>query len=543
MEIKTFFAPLLKWWWLILLSGVITAISCFLIVRNQPPVYLSDTTLLIGRSIFDPNPSSNDIYLGQQLGNLYANIGTQDPIKNATMKALGLAWMPDYTIKPLADSQFIQVEVKDTDPIRAASVATELANQLVNLSPGSAQSDANNRQDFISSQLALTQKNIVDTTNQITQKQNDLGSLTSAHEIAQAQAEIQALQDKLSIMQTTYASLLANSQGGAANILKVIDPAAVPTQPVGPGKPVVILIAGLVGLVLSAGSAYLLEFIDDTIKLPEEVLEIVNGPVIGYFAKMNKEYQKNPIVALKPNSLTAEAFRALRTNLKTADPGSLLQTIMVTSPDAGDGKTSVSVNLAVSYLNEGKRVILVDADFRKPNVHTYFGMENGVGLGEALNSEVEVWGALQRWKGSSLYILTAGHRLALLDKLLEPEKILKLITDLKGMANVIIFDSAPCIVSDAIRLAPCMDGMIFVVRPGHTRRKMAKITVEQVLRAGGNILGAVMNAIPVGLAGYAANYRPYAPFYYSAYSARAMKEKMNGNGNGKEKIESHQNKN
>jgi capsular exopolysaccharide synthesis family protein len=530
----------MKWWWLILLSGVLAAVSCFLIVRNQPPVYLSDTTLLIGRSVFDPNPSSNDIYLGQQLGNLYANIGSKEPIKAAAMKTLGMDWLPDYTVKPLADSQFIQIEVKDIDPVRAARVAAELANQMVNLSPDSSQSGTGS-QDFITSQLALTQKNIIDTTNQITQKQNELGTLTSAHEIAQAQTEIQALQAKLSIMQATYASLLSNSQAGAANILKVIEPASVPTEPVGPGKPVVIIIAGLVGMILSTGAAYLLEFIDDTIKLPEEVLDLVNRPVIGYFAKMRRDYKNNPFVALKPHSLMAEAFRALRTNLKLAETGSPFQAIMITSPDAGDGKTSVAVNLAVSYLNEGKRVILVDADFRKPNVHTYFGMDNEVGLGEVLNSEVEIWGALQRWKGSSLYVLTAGQRASFIDKLLEPEKIEKIVSDLKGLANVIIFDSSPCIVSDAMRLAPFMDGLVLVLRPEHTRRKVTRITAEQILRSGGNILGAVMNCIPVGLAGYAGNYRSYVPYLYSPYATRVAKEKLNGNG--KEKIESHQNKN
>ncbi len=523
------------------MSGVLAAAACFLIVRNQPPVYLSDTTLLIGRSVYDPNPSSNDIYLGQQLGNLYANMGSKDPIKAATMKALGLAWLPDYTVKPLADSQFIQIEVKDIDPVRAARVAAELANQLVNLSPGSSQSSGGSSQDFINSQLQLTQKNIEDTTNQITEKQNALGTLSSAHEIAQAQDEIQALQSKLTIMQTTYASLLANSQGGAANILKVIDPASVPTQPVGPGKPVIILLAGLMGMILSGGAAFLLEFIDDTIKLPDEVMHLINIPVIGFLVKMGKEYRKTPFIALKPRSLMAEAFRTLRTNLKLADSGSLLKVVMVTSPDAGDGKTSVSVNLAASYLNEGKRVILVDADFRKPNVHTFFGMENEVGLGEVLNSEIEVWGALQRWKNTSLYVLTAGHKAALLDKLLEPERIEKIVADLKGFANIIIFDSPPLIVSDAMRLAPFMDGLILIIRPERTRRRVTKLAVEQVMQAGGNILGAVMNCIPVGLAGYAANYRAYVPYYYSAYSTQASKENLNGAG--KEKVESQQNKN
>ncbi len=540
MEIKSYFAPILKWWWLIVLSGVLAAGSCFLIVHNQPPTYLSSTTLLIGRSIFDPNPSSNEIYLGQQLGNLYASIGNKGPIKAATMKALDMTWLPDYTIKPMADSQFIQIEVNDTDPVRAARVADELANQMINLSPGSAQSDTASRQDFVSSQLALTQKNIVDTTNQITQKQNDLGKLSSAHEIAQLQDEIQGLQAKLTIMQTTYANLLSNSQSGATNILKVIEAASIPTEPVGPGKPVIIVLAGLIGLVLAVGAAYLLEFVDDSVKTPEEVMKYINRPIVGYFAKMNKEFKKSPYVALNPHSLMAEAFRTMRANLKLADVKILPKAIMITSPEPGDGKTSVAVNLAASYLNEGKNVILVDADFRKPNVHNYFGLENEVGLGEVLNGEVEAWEAVQRWKSSSLYILTTGHQADLLDQLLQPGKIEKIVNDLKALASIIIFDSPPLIVSDAIRLAPSMDGLVLVIKPEHTRRKATKITVEQVEQAGGNILGSVMNCIPVGLAGYASNYRSYVPYYYSEYSAKTLKEKAKA----QEKIASiQQNKN
>ena len=540
MEIKTYFAPVLKWWWLILLSGVLAAVSCFLIVRNQPPTYISDTTLLIGRSIFDPNPSSNEIYLGQQLGNLYASIGNKEPIKAAAMKALDMNWLPDYTIKPMADSQFIQIEVSDTDPIRAARVADELANQMINLSPGSATSDTANRQDFVSAQLALTQKNIIDTTNQITEKQNELSALSSAHEIAQLQGEIQGLQSKLTIMQTTYANLLANSQSGATNILKVIEPASIPTQPVGPGKPVIIALAGLIGLILAIGAAFLLEFVDDTVKTPEEVMKYVNRPVVGYFAKMDKEFKKGPFVALKPHSLMAEGFRTMRANLKLTDVDILPKAIMITSPEPGDGKTSVAVNLAASYLNEGKNVILVDADFRKPNVHNYFGLENEVGLGEVLNGEIEAWEAVQRWKGSSLYILTTGHQANLLDQLLQSGKIEKIVNDLKALANIIIFDSPPLIVSDAIRLTPSMDGVVLVIRPERTQRKATKITVEQVERAGGNILGAVMNCVPVGLSGYASQYRSYVPYFYSKYSTRALKQKVKA----KEKITSiQQNKN
>jgi capsular exopolysaccharide synthesis family protein len=540
MEIKSFFNPIIKWWWLVLIAVVLATVACFLIVRDQPPVYNASTTLLIGRAIFDPNPSSNDIYLDQQLGNLYSDMANTEPFKLATMKALDLTWLPDYTVKPLADSQFIQVVATDTDPVRAAKVASALADQLVALSPGGTPGDSSTRQDFVSSQLALTQKNIVDTTTQITEKQNELGKLSSAHEITQVQTDIQTLQAKLTLLQTTYASLLANSQGGATNTLKVVEPALVPVNPVGPGKPVVIALAGIIGLLLSSGTAYLLEFIDDTIKTPEEITKLLNLPVIGYFAKMGKDYRTNPYIALKPGSLIAEAFRTMRNNLTPVKTEIPLRTIMITSANPGEGKTSVAVNLAASFLNEGKSVILVDSDFRKPDVHNFFGMENQAGLGEVLNNEHETWEVLQRWKESNLYVLTSGHRVSMLDKLLQPDKIEKVVNDLKVLANVIIFDSPPFIVSDAVTLAPYMDGMILVVKPEYTRRRITKLMSERMLRAGVNILGVVMNCIPIGVAGYASYYQPYAPHYYFNYGEPKSNDKQNQNK--KEKLPSNEKK-
>jgi polysaccharide biosynthesis transport protein len=541
MQVKSLFAPFLKWWWLIALSGVLAVGSCFLIIRDQPPVYNSMTTLLIGRTISNPNPSTNDIYLGQQLGNLYADFANTAPLKSETMKAMGMAWLPMYTIKPLANSQFLRVTVTDTDPARAARVATELANQLIKLSPGSSQSDPGGQQSFLGTQLALTQKNIIDTTNQITDKQNGLASLTSAHEIAQARQDIQTLQDKLTLMQSTYSNLLANSQTGASNTLTIIEPATIPAEPVGPGKPVVILIAGLVGLLLSTGTAYLLEFIDDTIKSPDEVTQLLNVPVIGYFARVKNKFKNTPFVALYPNSLMAEAYRTFRGNLKQLSKHSSLRTMIITSPDVGDGKTSVAVNLGVSLLSEGKRVILVDGDLRRPNVHNFLDMENLKGLGEVLNGEAEIWETLHSWKDSNLYILTAGHKVGLLDELLQADKLKKIINDLRSLADVIIFDTPPFVVSDALFLAPYVDGVVVVIKPEHTRRKVAKIMMERVATSGANIIGAVMNGIPLGLSGYASNYQPYIPYYYSRYASQAAQEKKNGHQ--KEKVSSLQNKN
>jgi succinoglycan biosynthesis transport protein ExoP len=524
MDLWPYIVPLRKWWFLIVVATLLAAVSSFLAIRNQPPVYNARTTLLIGRTIFDPNPSSNEIYLNQQLGNLYSDIANREPVRDATMKALGLTWLPQYVVRPMANSQFIEIIVTDSDPQRAFRVADELARQLVNLSPGSSQSEGQARREFVQAQLDEFQKNIVDTENQIAQKQASLGSLTSAHDIAQAQDQIQTLQTKLNLLQTNYTTLLASSQGGATNILQVIEPASVPTKPVGPSKLLIVLIAAAIGLVTSSGTAYLLEMLDDTIKTPEDVTRLLGLPVVGYFAEAGKKFEESPYVALHPRSVLAEAYRSLRASLE-ADKGSQpMKVLLVTSPDAADGKTSVAVNLAVSIMHSGKKVLLVDADIRKPNIHKYLNVENNKGFGEVLNGELDVRAVMQRWDKGDLYVVTAGRRLDVLDELLLPEKIERALNDLRYLADVVILDSSPFIVSDAMTMAPFVDGVLVVIRPGHTHRKMVKLMAERINRMGGNILGVALNRIPLSQIGFYGEYRHYSPYYFSKYYGE------NGNG-------------
>jgi capsular exopolysaccharide synthesis family protein len=463
------------------------------------------------------------------LGNLYTNYASAEPVKNSVMKALGLTWLPQYSVRPMANTQFIQIIVTDTDPVRALRVNNELANQLIKLSPGGSQADSNGQQSFINSQLAQTQKNIFETTNQITQKQNDLGSLSSAHEIVQTQQEIQALQSRLALLQTNYANLLTNTQNGATNTLSVLEPATLPVVPVGPGKPVIILLATLISVALAIGTTFLIEFLDDTVKSPEEVEQLLGTPILGYVNKVNKkELTQGPFVLKKPNSVMSEAYRMLRTSMMAGKWQKLNKVIMITSPEAGDGKTTVAVNLAASFALEEKKVILVDGDFRNPEVHQVLGIENKVGLGEVLSGKIDLRDALLRWETSNLFILTAGHQINLLDEFFQPARIQKLLSELEGMANIVIFDSPPFFISDAMTLTPYMDGMLVVIKPEHTRRKIAKVMMERIKRARGTIIGVVMNSIPVGLSGYASYYKPYSPFYYSKYS--------NLNGHQKEKV-------
>jgi len=153
MDLKAYIDPFKKWWWLLLVASLVAAISSFLVTRQQPPVYQASTALVIGRSVYDPNPTSNDLWLGQQLASYYADIAQRDQVRNATMETLGLEWLPEYSARPLPNSQIIEIVVRDSSPVRAQAVTNELANQLVMQAPSSTQEQDQERQDFINHQL------------------------------------------------------------------------------------------------------------------------------------------------------------------------------------------------------------------------------------------------------------------------------------------------------------------------------------------------------------------------------------------------------
>jgi succinoglycan biosynthesis transport protein ExoP len=342
------------------------------------------------------------------------------------------------------------------------------------------------------------------------------------------------------LLQTNYANLVQSTQGGATNILRVIEPATVPTKPVGPSKYLIILIAGVIGLGLALAAVYLLEFLDDTIKSPDDVSKLVDLPVIGFLADLGKKFTEKPYVADNPRSMLAEAYRSLRASMEFNRQEHPYQVILVSSPEAGDGKTSVAVNLAVTMLHGGKNVLLVDADFRKPNVHNVLALPNKAGLCDVLNKELDLHKVVQKWDGLGLRVVTAGQSSEYLDELLQPERLQAVITQLREAADVVIIDSSPFLVSDAMAMLPFVDGTLLVIRPGHTHRKMIKIVAERVRQTGGSLIGVVLNRIPLGQSGYYGGYHNYSPYYFSHYGYQDGNHKgKNGTkvGKGKDKKE------
>jgi capsular polysaccharide biosynthesis protein len=276
---------LLRLWWLLIIAALVAGASTYFTVSRRAESYQAKTTLMIGQSIENPNPTSSDFYLAGQLASVYANIASRKPVRDATMAALQLDFLPMYTARGVPQTQFIEVIVTDTNPLRAQAVANELANQLIVRSPTGELSVDQSRRDFINQQIDGLQSQIISTQNEIVRLQAILGDLNSASEIRNTEDEISTLQEKLSALQGTYTGLLSNSQQGATNTLIVVEPADVPTKPIGTSKKLIVLLAAGIGLLLAAGAAYLLDYLDDTLKTPDEIKRVLGLPVIGYIAE------------------------------------------------------------------------------------------------------------------------------------------------------------------------------------------------------------------------------------------------------------------
>ena len=513
MDLNAYLAPLRRWWWLLLVSAVLATISSYLITRQQPPVFQTRATLVIGRAVYEANPTTNDLWLGQQLASFYSDIGGRDQVREATMKALGLTFLPKYIVHPLPNSQLLEIVVTDNIPVRAQAVANELANQLIQQTPGANQSQNQEQQQFIKDQISYLQEKINETLTDIDTAEKKLANLNSARQISDTQYEIATLQSKLSQLQSNYTALLANSQQGANNTLSIIEQAGLPTTPIGAKKGVIILLSVAIALVVATGSAYLMEFLDDTLKSPEEITRLLNIPVIGHISEMSQGSSGGLYVAENPRSVTAEAFRALRINLEFVAVDKPMRKILVTSSSSFEGKTSVATNLAIVMAQGGKRVILVDADLRRPNIHRQFNVSNRAGLTDIFRGGLTIPEVLQNWSDENLQFITTGSLPPNPVDLLSSQKMDTILRQLEDMADVIIIDGPPLLVPDAVVLSTKVDGTLMVVKHSVTRKYAAKVGQEQLKRVGAHIIGIVINKIPSTNQEYYSRYRTYG--YYS----------------------------
>lgn len=326
-------------------------------------------------------------------------------------------------------------------------------------------------------------------------------------------------------MFVTRAKETAASQDLQSSVGRIVDMAEVPEKPVAPQKAQITLMAFVLALLLGAATALLRARLDNTLKLAGDVENKVKQPLLSTFPLLDKKQRQQAatLSQQEPHTPFAEAVRTAKTGVLLSDIDQERRVLVVTSSLAGEGKTTTSCNLALS-LSQNKRTLLIDADMRHLSVATALGLDpHAAGLSDLIAGTKQLADVLQQLPGSQVDLISAGTLPPNPLDLLLSRRFDELLATLKQQYEMIIIDSAPCeMVSDAVALAPKATGMIYVVRAGETAAPLVVKGTRRLQRAGGHLLGIVLNGVDLKQAERYGDYGTYGQ-YYGNYGAPAKK--------------------
>jgi capsular exopolysaccharide synthesis family protein len=419
----------------------------------------------------------------------------------------------------ILESEQRKIELEQQIAVLQAEV-TQLQQEIDDLTPKSLPNE-------LPPPLSIEQRNLlVEKNTQLAQKQFalDLASETylqlvlpnnvrdNSPQETQNQQDIQ--EANLALYQQIYSTLLSNYEAvrlarlqNTPNVVQV-ERAAPPSFAVEPQMLRSIILGALLGLLATGALAFIIEYLDDTLKTPTDIANVLGLPVIGYVPSEAglEKVEGLPYVAANPRSPIAETFRTLRTNLEFASVDEPLKTILVSSPGPSEGKTTVATNLAAAMAQANKRVILLEGDLRRPRVHKAMGMPNQMGLSEVFRGQLDIRDVARYSKVKDLAVITSGSLPPNPAELLGSSRMGQIISRLEESASIVIIDSPPFVVADATVLASKVDGVILVIQPGRTHAEAAKAMLAQLERADARVIGVVLNRVPRKGASYYGNY-------------------------------------
>ncbi|MFE4467799.1 polysaccharide biosynthesis tyrosine autokinase [Leifsonia sp. NPDC056824] len=275
--------------------------------------------------------------------------------------------------------------------------------------------------------------------------------------------------------------------------VRVIAKAAVPDAASSPNVRLNVLAGLILGLIVGVLIVVLREAFDTRVHNADTAVEVAKAPLVGTIPRERGRLQV-PVLVSAPLSVGAEAYRKLRSNMEFVTLGSPNRAIVVTSSVPGEGKSMISANLALALAETGQRVLLIDADLRRPMIATYSSLAGGAGLTSVLAGRAEFGEVVQRWGAGGLDVLAAGPIPPNPSELLSSRRMSDLLARLRGEYDVVVIDTAPLgSVADASILARQVDGALVVVDRTQARRQLLAQTVDSLHKSGSTVLGIVFN--------------------------------------------------
>ena len=501
--------------WIILGLTLLVTVAAVVASLAQTPVYQGKAEVLLqakaSESLFDPNSGvRNDPARAIQTE---IQVLRSRPVRDLVRDKIGDA--PKVAASAVGQTDVLEVRAESTDAERAALIANTYANAYIEFRRTQAVDDLLAAAEQIQQKITDLQARIdgVAAPSTSTTERGVTTTTTSANADALRQRE--SLQQQQALFRQKLDELQVDAalkSGGA----QLVTPAVAPTVPIRPTPLRNAALALVVGLMLGVGVAFLREYLDDSLKGKDDVEQAAPGvPVLGLIPELKtwKDQDAAVLVSIaEPQSPAAEAYRGLRTSVQFLGLDRSIKIIQMTSPSQAEGKSTTIANLAVGLAGAGQRVVLVDADLRRPRIHEFFGLGQDVGLTSILVGDAQLTGALQHVSGvPRLYVLASGPIPPNPSEMLGSERMAELLRSLAEHADVVLIDCPPVLpVTDARVLSHRIDATLVVVSAGSTKQAQLRRAVELLGQVEAPLLGIVINGVSDASAygyGYGGSYR------------------------------------
>lgn len=478
LDVLDYWRVVRRWWWLVSLGIVVGGLAGYLWANAQTPIYQARAKVLIEGAQSPGLPNFGDIQTNQQLAETYSELIGTRAFSQGLAERLGVEGTPDARAR--ARRSFVDVYGRNPDPVMAADIANAAARLFTE--------EVRDRQFT-----------------QIAQFQLSLGQYGVSQD----------------------PSVIAAQAAKVIN-LSVVEEAVVPSSPASPNTKRLVLLLAVLGLVGSVSVVVAKEHLDDHVRSSDELQKLTGLPVVGSVLRYNSKNMGLLVVLSRDHhsGVVVEGYNFLRTNLDFASLGvpQGFKSLLVTSALPGEGKTTTAANLAVSFAKEGKSVVLVDCDLRRPALHKILGQSaSSPGLTKLLLGQASVSEALSPTMLDSLKFVSSGPLPPEPSILLRAAKLPQVMEQLKAQADLVIFDSPPLLrVADPMLLARHVDFTLLVVDIVHTNRQAAAHAVTILRHATQGSAGLVLNkVVPKGGGDY---YYSYYSKYYSQRSSDTVAE-------------------
>jgi succinoglycan biosynthesis transport protein ExoP len=523
-ELVVYARLILQWAWLIVLCALLGGVAAYVASRLSAPIYQASNTLLINEARTPGAANYQDLLTSERVSRTYAELLTRRPILARVATQLGQnpnifdnGVVTNLSVTPVRDTQLIRISVEGISP----ELVTAVANTLPPVFIAEIQS-------IQSARFAGSKNNLL---TQLETLEQDISASEAAlarigvPQTALEEQERQQLQNALTQFQASYTNLLQSYEelrlveAQSMDNITVVEPAEIPETPIRPRTMTNTLLAMIVGAMLAMGVVFLLEYLDDRIHSPSDLEKVMDAAWLGAVPRIPgvdaKEYSRKQLITERePRHPVSEAYRGVRTNLQFSNVDVGLRTLVMTSANPGEGKTTTVANLAVTMAQAGLRTVLIDADLRRPMQHKVFELSQSPGLTDALLQPDSWAGAFVRPTSvPNLYLLTSGVVPPNPAELLGSQRMQHLLSQIAGDADVVLIDAPPLLaVTDAQILGRLVQGVVMTIDGETTGRTAVARAAAALAQVNIRLMGVVLNRVSKSARGYAYSQSDY---YYA----------------------------